>query len=76
MGFKSNDQLAGEARSHIRHKAVEVGRTYRITDGTYRGRLAKVHHTLDNPNFVVITLLDAWSKETKDQDVVPVKYLE
>lgn len=65
-----------EKRSHVKHRALTVGRTYRITDGNYKGRLAKVHHVLDNPNFAVVTLLDAWSKPTKDTDVVPVKYLE
>lgn len=65
-----------EKRSHVKHRVLQIGKTYRIANGAHKGRLAKVHHTLDNPNFVVVTLLDAWSKETKDQDVVPVKYLE
>lgn len=77
MGFKSNKQLAEEARSHAQQKVVVVGRSYRITDGTYKGRLAKVERVCENARgFAVVNLLDAFGKPTGNMDVLPIKYME
>lgn len=55
----------------------KVGHRYRIIDGLYKGRLARVdeiHHDLSHPKLKV-TLCDAWGDPELGQIVVPLKHL-
>lgn len=64
-----------EGKMWSTQKAPTVGKTYRITDGLYTSRLVKVVSHVAQSNFVVVLFLDAFGKETKQQDAVPVSYL-
>lgn len=75
MGRKANPETK-DARTHIVHRTVSFGKTYRMNGGLYKTRLVKVVRTLPNPEFVVVILLDAFGEETSSQDVVPVRYME
>lgn len=62
--------------NHLAKTTVTVGSKYRITGGRYKDRLCKVVATNSNTYFAVVRLLDAWGKETKEQDAVPQSFLE
>ena len=76
MGFKTNGELAENARSHIGKNHIVVGSKYRITNGRYIDRLCKIVSINAQTQFAVVTILDAWGKETKEIDAVPQSYLE
>lgn len=54
---------------------IRFGTTYRIKSGHYKGRLCKPLE-LSGSLFVKIRLIDAWGKDTKVTDLIPVTYLE
>lgn len=57
------------------HKPL-VSRKYRITGGQYTGHWCKVVTYHEAQDFVTVTLMDSWGKETKQQDAIPCKFLE
>jgi hypothetical protein len=63
-------------RGH-KYKEVACGHTYRITDGRYKGRLAKVRGLVPmNRMFAFVVFLDAFGKDTKTMDVIPIRLME
>jgi hypothetical protein len=57
-------------------RTPNCGTKYRIREGKYTGRWCRVLEKHPAQRFVTVMLMDAWGKETKERDAVPIKYLE